>query len=1269
MNDKNENENKTRSAGFFIGVAAVIVFLALSVAVWVEGPRRGWSREILIIGQLALACALLLAIVAVKFFECVLLKIAVLRASRWFARFDAGKRAESGERNDPDLSPGQINHAAALREVLRNRYGWRWGYRDRWLLVAGDTPLVRRLAPELADVGYIVLGNTVVLHANQTRDQLDTEWLDQIRRLRRRRPIDAIVAVTRNRSAANTAFDTDEVATRLARHARALRWAAPAYLLNVTDFGSEWLDPDEAIGLTWANTSMSGETIDASLRNLVGNLADAGVARLAADARDRYPAELSQHVSRLHEALSNLVRQASESGVWRHAVHGLMFAPLFKERDVMSPDSSIENGDDSLDNPQHRTIWQTVAAHSRKVQGRRIGFSLSTTTAWIMTTLIGCWLAGTLLSGFANRATIGSATDTVARLTGAQDPSLQTLTDLDRQIDTLEIHLRTGAPVTTRFGLNRDHALLDALWPHYADAANRILVGPIRQKLEARLHQLASLSDAEIASGGDAQVQAAYDTLKTYLMLARPQRAVAAFLTPQLVATSAPERPAGSQLSRGKWEDMRQHAITFLANHIGHEAGASRAALVISPDGALIASTRQTIIGVRGIQNSGEAIYQQIVDEATPKYPPLSLATLLGDAASQASVSSATSRGLFGTTATVPGVFTRAAWEERISKAIDEAGEQRDVASDWVLSDTKSANASPSTLKAELRQRYFDDYARAWGLFLNSLRWQPAPTLSATADQLTLLGDPQRSPLVALMNAIVYQAGTGANTQSLSDTLISKAQQLVGADEKDPSKQAKPQLAPLAAAFGPILRLTGSDLVAGAPSGGKGVTPPAPTGDLSLARYLERITAMRLKTSQIVSSPDPDAIARLAAQSVLQGKTSDIAASRDYASRVAASLGEQWSGFGALFRAPFDQSWQVIVQPAAASLNEIWRTAILADWNKTFGGRYPFADSDNDASLPEMARFMRPDSGVIAQFVTSQLAGVVERHGDRWVAAQGADSGALTIDPAFLNGLNKLTRTSTVLFPSGDARVRYELRAEPTPGITDMRFVLSGRELHYFNQKQEWTPFEWPGQSLENLSHIEWQTEQGGLRTALDAQGRFGLVRLLERAKVTQQDNARYLLTWTPDTSQGIPLRVQLRSEAGAGPLDVLQLRHFALPARVFVTAAANAGARASASGPPPLPMSAIEAAKHAAVPLPPGLPGRSRLPDETMWAAPEKVSGRDTDLKPTRAPMQTTTAVSTTQTTPRPAISPAATTSALSDSPASPFGHALALLGDAFVF
>ncbi|HKT95141.1 MAG TPA: ImcF-related family protein, partial [Paraburkholderia sp.] len=1064
------------------------------------------------------------------------------------------------------------------------RHGRRWRYRERWVLVAGDEPLVKRLVPGLVEHGYKLTGNVVLLYTKQTSTTLDIDWLDQIRRMRGRRPIDAIVAITRNRASAKTPFDNDDPGQRLARHARALRWAAPAYLLNVTDFGTEPTGPDEAIGFTWSTSRVDANEICTSLESLTCTLADVGVARLARDNRDRYPAELSQHIEAASSALSALVLQTSQR--WRYAVHGLLFAPLFKEREL-APPADKENNDKETDEdtiaPQHRSIWQTIADHSRNVHGRRVGVSFSTTCAWIATAAVALWTVGTMVSGFSNRATISSASDTLAQLSSAQNPTraMRTLDGLDKQIDALELRQREGAPWTTRFGLNQDSALLAALQPGYADAAGRILVGPIREKLEERLRQLASMSDEEIASGGSAQAQAAYDTLKAYLMLAKPERAAASFLTQQLLASAVPARPFNSPVTPGSWEDLRQHTVAFLANHIGTKTSTGGSALAIVADSGLVAATRQTIIGVRGIQNSTDAVYQQILEDAKPKYPPVSLAALLGDT---------TGRGLFNTTQTIPGIFTRDAWEQRISRAIDEASERGNVAGDWVLSEVKSGNPASSTLKADLRRRYFDDYARAWELFLNGLRWQSATTLSATADQLTLLCDPQRSPLVALMNAVVYQAGAGATTQSLSDTLISKAQQLVGADEKDPSKQAQPERAPLASAFGPILRLTGSDLVAGAPAQtGKAAAQVASAADLSLARYLERVTSMRLKLQQMVNSADTEGMARVAAQSVLQGKTSDIADSREYASRVAASLGEQWAGFGQLLQAPLNQTWQAVVQPAAASLNDIWRNSLLADWNQAFGGRYPFSDSDNDASLPDMVRFMRPDGGVIAQFVATQLAGIVERQGDRWVAAQGADHGALMLDPGFLDGLNRLLRVGIVLFPSGDAHIRFDLRGVATPGITDMRIVFSNNELHYFNQREEWVPFEWPGQSLDNLSHVEWQTEQGGLRSALDAQGRFGPIRLLERAKVSQQDNARYLLTWTPDSSQGIPLKVQLRSDGGAGPLGVLQLRHFTLPTRIFAGGGAKSGSRVATSSPPPLPPAALAAAKQAAMPLPHG--------------------------------------------------------------------------------
>ncbi|SAK97542.1 ImcF domain-containing protein [Caballeronia hypogeia] len=242
---------------------------------------------------------------------------------------------------------------------------------------------------------------------------------------------------------------------------------------------------------------------------------------------------------------------------------------------------------------------------------------------------------------------------------------------------------------------------------------------------------------------------------------------------------------------------------------------------------------------------------------------------------------------------------------------------------------------------------------------------------------------------------------------------------------------------------------------------------------------------------------------------------------------------------------------------------------------------------DNDASLPDMASFMRMDNGLIAQFVSTQLAGVIERQGNQWVAAQGMNQGTLTLDPAFLAALNKLARVSTSLFPSGDARLRFELRGVPTPGITDLKLISSGQQLHYFNQMEQWVPFEWPGQGLDNNAQLQWQTDEAGLRSTMYAQGRFALIRLFERAKVTQHDNARYVLSWTPEQSIGIPLSVQLRAEGGAGPLDVLSLRHFTLPARIFITSTAKDGPKNSGPNLPPLPPGAIASAQKVGVPLP----------------------------------------------------------------------------------
>jgi type VI secretion system protein ImpL len=1056
-----------------------------------------------------------------------------------------------------------------LQLALEQLHGWRWRYAQRWLLLTGDATTVDELVPGLSESRWRVTPDAVLFYAGSPEEPA-ADWLEHIRRARHR-PVDAVIAVLRAPNEKVSAGGDTMLAKALFRLGRALRWAAPAYVLYAAEVDSTAPSTCESIGCTWADRRTQKTDIESAVSALSRRLATIAVERLAdpeSNRNLRYLAQLSRFAANQGIAIAAEISTLDRRRGQPAYVHGVWLAPLIAQR---SPD--VMQGPDAL--PWTQATWEAIAAHSRRVRGRRVGFSWSNLFAWTVTACVAAWLLGTLISFTFNREAIVRVQTAMQTVQAAKNrtQSLQALDAVQKELDTLDTHQQRGAPWRMRFGLNRDGALQAALWPQYATASGDVLVQPLRAELEQQLQKLGTLSDQALANRGDDTVKGAYADLKAYLMLAEPKHADASFLTQQQLAESAAQRPLDSSLSAGAWKDLMQHLVAFHVNHLAKEHLPADVSLAVTATPALVNAARQTLVGVIGLQNSTDTVYQQILAENRDKYPPVSLQTLLGDSSS---------RGLFITSETLAGVFTRSAWDERIGKAIDEAGSTRTVQGDWVLSDTKATSAAPSAdaLRTALRERYFNDYARAWQQFLNSVRWQPDNSLSGTVDQMNLLADPQHSPLSALFKMIVYQAGTGTDVASLSDTLVNKAKQLVQRDEPDPSKNtAAANTPPLANAFEPLILLAGGE-EANTPQKG---SFNSSSSDISLSRYLERVTAVRLKLQQIMMSNDPDAMSLVAAQAIFQGKTSELADSRDYANRLAASLGQAWGGLGdALFQRPLDQAWHAVLKPAAASLNETWRDTIVSDWNASFDGRYPFADSDNDASLPELARFLRANNGVMAQFVQTQLGGVLERQGDHWVEAQGTGHQALHVDPAFLDALNRLQRIANVLFPPGEPRVRYELRGVPTPDITDFAFVLSGRELHYFNQRETWMPFEWPGDALDNATRIDWQTQQGGLRSTLEFDGRFGLIRLLEHATVTQQDSARYLLSWKPSLSTMPDLRVQLRGETGKGPLEVLALRHFVLPTRIFLGNSDGNTTRHFEGG--PLPPNGVAASNDAPV-------------------------------------------------------------------------------------
>ncbi|WP_158545058.1 ImcF-related family protein [Dyella monticola] len=1025
-----------------------------------------------------------------------------------------------------------------LATALKVRHGRRWRYRQPWLLLTGEDTTITSLLPSLAENGYLITDDVVVLREPRPIEEPpDASWLQQLARLRRRRPVDGVVLVVpvgAVGSARDASRDAPAFSATLQRIASTLHWSAPIYVLHV---GGVHHDQSPVVGCEWAHVG-DAEVAQADLWALRNQLAEQGVWDIADHPDDiGYTAAISRLLDVRSAPLANWLAALAAR---RLLLRGAFFAPGQPKKGERQP-------------LQQLPIWPHLGALARRDRGRRVGFHPITVVSTMILALIGLWTCGMLISGWTNANALRQSQVAVQALdTGHDAARIRALLALQQRISLYEERARHHTPLFTRFGLNHDGVTLDILWQRYAPAARSLLTTPARLALEASLKNLGQMR-ADALQSHDAQ-RHGYDQLKTYLMLADPQRVDAPFLATHMTDAF----PMVTSMPPGEWQDTSQRLAVFFANHL-----ATHPDWRITPSVALITTARGTLINQIGLANADDTLYRAVMDGVHGKYADVSLPVLLNGTDAQ---------DLFSTAASVPGHYTRAAWDGMIAEAIDKAASERHVQSDWVLTDGNAVavpESDPSRvddIKRRLTARYFAEYAAAWQHMLNSIQWQPAPNLNAAIDQLTRLTDAQTSPLIALMKSVQSQAQAGRRTKAIGDELVHRAQSLIGRkDEELASSFANP----LDAAFGPLLALMGDS--GGATAHDANSTDnTASLNGVSLQSYLTSATTMRLKLQQIGNSPDAQTMARALAQAVFQGKLSDLAQVREQAALTAASLGSAWSGFGdALFARPLDGAWQTILQPAAASLNELWRASLAMPFNSAFDGRYPFYDTNADASFAELGRYVKPSTGLIARFLTVELAGVLTQQGDQWVP-NGLAPQTLAFDPTFLAAMQQMSVLGARLYAQGDAGYHFEVMPQPTPNVTRSQLTVDKQQVVYFNQQETWSPIAWPGDGLNGHTALTWQTLDAGVRQAFDETGDWAFLRLLAKAKVKPLDSTRYELTWVQPDAE--PLRYVLRTHVGDGPLDLLKLRGFKLPERIFISQEPSSVARNNA-GPSTLPL------------------------------------------------------------------------------------------------
>lgn len=1045
---------------------------------------------------------------------------------------------------------------AEMGFYLRRQFGWRWRSRLPWLVVTGEADVVEKLLPGLTTERWQQSRSAVLLWCGEAMALSDDDFAC-LRRMKGRQAVSAILWATDSLPFDDMALTLpvsstlqlpeadiyDHVYRQLQRVAKVLSWRPPVYALCLREpTHDEGERPSQPVGVCW----QPGEVVDIS-QYFIGaapGLIAQGMAQLSQDLRWNWLLQLAHDMvhapgKRLAQRFQDWLRERSSV-----LLGGIHFLP---------PASFTQH--------YQKNACSLSPAWSRLVEvrlpsGQRDHYTTGDKLQFAVCLLAGLWVLGMGMSVLRNKQLIdesGALRQAVVetdRLSGKfpLTEQLDRQVALQQRIDQLIWRSENGVSWSLRFGLSQNDTLLVALWPVWQRQNQHLMLEPLQAQLQQQLQAFIDLPPD--SPERRSRAKAAYQQFKAYLMLAEPERADATFL--QQVLSPLWQPPASSTIRPGEWLMQSQQMLAFYAQQL-----AQHPSWRMTPDDALVGELRSILRRQQGIQNSETTLYQQVLHEVAKRYPDVTLDTLLGDTADG---------NLFSTDATLPGLFTRQAWEGDIRHAIEKAASARKITTDWVLDASRAGSApqqvlSKEELQTRLTERYFDDYTAAWLDFLNSIQWMRSQGLPDSIDQLTLLGDARQSPLLALSKVLRYQAGAGQEGEALGDSLIKSAQKLVSAQPQAGSEPGQKRLPGqvLAETFAPLLAILPPEN-AQAPATGSASPQDS---ELSLNNYLLQVLQARLQLQQIAGAPDPQAMTQGLMKAAFSGNNTTLSQSRHYAQLLAAGLGSEWGGFAsAVFVEPIEQAWNGVLLPAQDGLNTAWQNSVQMPWVQEFAGRYPFANTQSEASFPSLAHYLTPGSGVIEQFVTTQLTGLLEKQGDTWVV-NPMNSQGVTFNPAFLEALNQLSQTGRQVFASGQAAMNFDIQIRSSARIAQTDFQLDDAVMKYFNQMPGWQTFRWPDaasshpQMVLSYSSVSASGDSAQpLATAFQANGNWALLRLLEKADAEQLDSSRWRLNWKMPS--GETLNLILRSQSGAGPLDLLKLRRFKLPAQIFITGKAS---------------------------------------------------------------------------------------------------------------
>lgn len=646
-------------------------------------------------------------------------------------------------------------------------------------------------------------------------------------------------------------------------------------------------------------------------------------------------------------------------------------------------------------------------------------------------------------------------------------------------------------------------------------------------------------ADAQAAQAnpqeGQAKLEEYYNALKTYLMLKMQPRMEIAHLSDQLPRYWRPWLQANKG-ERGM-ADINKQAERIVAFYVS-QLKETDLPLIENRD-ATVANSREILRGAMRRLSAKERIYNELKARGNTQYAALTVGRILENRDAD------TVAGSYA----VPGAYTREAWDKYFRKAILEASNGEIKGDDWVLAtslaDNLGRDGDVERNRQELEALYKADYVREWRKFLQGLAVSDFPNLEAASVRLGKLGDAQQSPIKKIVTRAAYETAWD-NPSELQKTLENTKNSVLDRVLSSGSQaNANQQLATgeVGGRFKVLAQLAAAD------SGGRS----------ALNGYLDALLKLKGRVAGINAASEPGAASRQFMQVTLSGSASELAEALQFVDGALLGSADQDTkdALRPLLVRPLMATYATLIPPAEADINRLWGEQVWGQW-VSLSGKYPFADSSNEAQMTDIAKFLRPGEGTLPKFIDRILGALVVRRGDTYVARTWANMG-VDFNPGFLAGISRLTSVANAVLQEGDGS-KFELQPVPTPGLSEITIEIDGQQLRYRNGPQAWTTFSWPGATNQpnaqgaRLNIVSF----AGIATPIASHaGRLGLMRLLAQAHADNPNAHDVKLEWRVKSAEArtreevIPIRFNFRMVSGANPIALSGLRRVGLPEKI----------------------------------------------------------------------------------------------------------------------